>query len=274
MVYAASGNTAPTRTITGCNTGLQDPLGIARDAAGNLYVANGGASTITVYDPAASGDVAPTRTIAGGNTGLTNPHGITLDGAGNLYVADDDGGPGSILVFAAGANGNATPTRTIAGSLDFPTGIALDAAGRIYVANEDNNSMHVALTVYPPGATGNAAPIATAVGTFPETSYPQGVALDAAARLYVTNPGYPSTGNVTVYAMGASGTLTPTARIAGGNTGLSFPKGIALDAAGRIYVANTTSITVYETGASGNAAPIATIVGGNTGLAGATYITF
>src|SRR5207249_8412524 len=57
------------------------------------------------------------------------------------------------------------------------------------------------------------------------------------------------------------------AAIAGGNTGLNGPFGIALDGAGNIYVSNGgNSITVYAAGASGDATPTATIAGGNTGL--------
>src|SRR5438094_1874283 len=73
--------------------------------------------------------------------------------------------------------------------------------------------------------------------------------------------------SITAYAAGASGNATPTATIAGGNTGLNSPVGIALDGAGNIHVANQrNSITVYTAGASGNATPTATIAGGNTGL--------
>src|SRR6266516_477290 len=83
-------------------------------------------------------------------------------------------------------------------------------------------------------------------------------------KLYVANY---SGNNITVYAAGASGNVTPTATIAGGNTGLANPQGIALDGAGNLYVANAANrITVYAAGANGNATPMATIAGGNTGL--------
>ncbi len=61
--------------------------------------------------------------------------------------------------------------------------------------------------------------------------------------------------------------------LAGGNTELTDPAGIALDGAGKIYVANpgNLSITVYAAGASGDATPIATIRGSNTGLTGGPY---
>jgi len=84
--------------------------------------------------------------------------------------------------------------------------------------------------------------------------------------LYVVNYG---TNSITVYAAGASCNATPTTTIAGSNTGLNHPVGIALDAAGRLYVANLTdTITVYAAGATGNATPTATIAGSNTGLNG------
>ncbi len=54
----------------------------------------------------------------------------------------------------------------------------------------------------------------------------------------------------------------------GSTAGLSAPAGIALDVAGRLYVANwcANSITVYSAGATGNASPVTTIGGSNAGL--------
>src|SRR6266516_60461 len=85
------------------------------------------------------------------------------------------------------------------------------------------------------------------------------------AAFYVAN----FTGNsITVYAAGAAGNATPAASIAGSNTGLSVPVGIALDATGRLYVIDNFSntITIYAPGAAGDATPAATIAGSNTGL--------
>jgi sugar lactone lactonase YvrE len=82
--------------------------------------------------------------------------------------------------------------------------------------------------------------------------------------------------SIFVYAANPSGTLNeaPLATIAGSNTGLSQPQGIAVDASGRIYVANDVAnsgsagilsaggyITVYAANPSGtlNEAPLATI---------------
>jgi len=279
-VYAAgaSGNATPMATIAGANTGLNVPVGIALDGAGNIYVTNNLADQgiITVYAAGASGNATPTATIeTGGIPGVTNLYGIALDGAGNIYVTKP--GPnfsgGSITVYAAGASGNATPVATIAGDntgLNFPLGIALDGAGNIYVTNWGTNS----ITVYAAGASGNATPTATI--TSAGLIQPRGIALDGAGNIYVASQ---FSNSITVYAAGASGNATPTATIAGGNTGLFSPVGIALDAAGNIYVTSANvnggnSIMIYAAGASGNATPTATIFGGNTGLGGPALITF
>jgi sugar lactone lactonase YvrE len=66
-------------------------------------------------------------------------------------------------------------------------------------------------------------------------------------------------------------TSAPLATISGTITLLSNPNGVALDASGRIYVADygSNTITIYAayTGAAlGNVAPLAKIVGAATGL--------
>jgi len=241
-VYAAgaTGNATPTATIAGSNTGLSDPSGIALDAAGRLYVANSlncdinGCfdASITVYAAGATGNATPTVTIHGSNTGLDNPAGIALDAAGRLYVRNAPG----ITVYAAGATGNAAPIATIQGSPTglFPAGIALDAAGRLYVANPHPGGVGPSsgsIAVYAAGAIGNATPIATIEGSNTGLITPAGIALDAAGRLYVANPGggcgnCSASNTVTVYTPGATGNVAPTGRIAGGNTGLNMPTSI------------------------------------------------
>src|SRR6266702_925222 len=153
-VYSAgaSDNASPMNTIVGANTGLNNPFGIARDAAGNLYVANNfGSSSITVYAPGAMGNASPATTIAGPSTGLNRAVGIALSG-GKLYVANSVGQ--SVTVYAADASGDASPTATIAGSntgLTDPQEVALDAAGELYVVNAFVNR----ILIFAAGATGN-----------------------------------------------------------------------------------------------------------------------
>ncbi len=82
-VYAAgaNGNVAPIRTISGPNTRLTNPDGVAVGADGTTYVANYGTvehgyevnPKITVYAAGANGNVAPIRTIHGAATMLSAP---------------------------------------------------------------------------------------------------------------------------------------------------------------------------------------------------------
>ena len=186
----------------------------------------------------------------------------------------------TITGYAAGTNGNAAPALAIVGlntDLDIPIGIARDAAGRIYVANQGTNS----ILVYAAGAVGNAAPLDTIMGANTGLDMPWGIALDGAARLYVANYNTNTrASSITVYAAGATGNATPTATITGSNTRLQVALGIALDAAGRLYVTNNqntgfssyNAIMVYAAGAMGNAAPMDSIVGDKTGLSTPTAI--
>jgi serine/threonine protein kinase, bacterial len=146
----ANGNVAPVRTISGPATGLYEPLSVAVDAGGNLYVVNqtsGGSNsdTVNVFAPLANGDVAPIRTIVGPNTGLDGgAYGVAWHhgppAAGRLYVIE---ATPEVAIFRANANGNVTPSKTISGALtnlDSPIGVAVGGAGRIYMANSAPSS--------------------------------------------------------------------------------------------------------------------------------------
>ena len=83
--------------------------------------------------------------------------------------------------------------------------------------------------------------------------------------LYVANWAGQS---ITVYPVGVTGNVAPIEAIAGQQTGINLPYGVALDANGNIYVTNfnNNSITTYAAGANGDVMPTATISGSNTEL--------
>jgi sugar lactone lactonase YvrE len=190
-VFAANsdGNVPPIATIAGDKTGLAEPSGLALDSSGDLYVLNdtGGddnSGSITVYPPGANGNVAPKATIADGahdkNTQLNTPRGLALDSAGNIYVTNTPGND-TVTIYAAGKFGNVAPVKIISGAdtgLNLPHGIGVDSDGTIYVSNDGSDSKGVdTVTVYGPGSSGNAKPIATISGSLTGLEKPDGLAV-------------------------------------------------------------------------------------------------
>jgi len=215
-----------------------------------------------------NGNVAPTATLSGAATLISAPQHLFLDtSADRLFVANQGGS--SVLIFdnASTLTGSVAPTRTISGNatnLSAPIDLALDSVNNVlYVA--DGTS----ILVFAPASTvnGNASPVrninmgATIGGLF----------LDATNnQLYVSDPGdnvvdrldSASTQNVVGVVGGA---------IAGPDTKLSSPKGLALDAAGRIIVSNSAapvSITIYPNASTATAdvVPTSDITGSATAL--------
>jgi hypothetical protein len=186
----ATGNVVPIRTISGAFTGLSEPIGLALDPTGNLYVVNqaGGNTAVDVFAPLANGNVAPIQTIAGSNTGLnSSAYGVAWHhgppAVGRIYVTEASP---AVAIFRANMNGNATPLKTISGALtnlDGPIGIAVGGAGRIYVTNATaNTGGFYSLTKYASfGVLGagnnNIAPLQMIVGTNTGLSQPAGIAI-------------------------------------------------------------------------------------------------
>ena len=239
----ANGNVSPTATIAGPDTGLilnSAPTGIALSCDGTIYVAVQDNGNVLAYPPNSNGDIPPSVTIAG----LSNPVGVAFDQSGRLYVAEQ--GPiegGSVVaVFAGGANGVVPPIATISGSntrLSGPEGIAVDSSGNVYVTNA-----YRAVTVFPPLGTStgnlNEAPIVTIEGSSTGLSAPYGIMVDRNGIIYVANGsgGPEGNGSIAKYAPIASlpsqlnyPNVTPLSVIAGSNTLLGQPEGIAIDAA-------------------------------------------
>src|SRR6202167_5659988 len=286
----ASGDVAPIAVTPD----MAAPSGIARDASGRIYVTNRATNTVTVYAADANGNVPPLAVIGGSNTRLASPAAIALDAGGKIYVLNSAQYPkGSITVYPPLATGtgilNEAPVASIAGSktlLDSPSGIAVDSDGNIYVANESGGPVvrherndRGRVTVYAAGSDGNVAPIATISGAATGLSYPIGIALDSSGNVYVGNAetanagSNPSSASITVYPAGKHCNAAPIDVIAGENTDLDYPQGIALDSAGTLYAEGYVSevgysINTYPAGSNGNVSPTATIAGADTGLYG------
>ncbi len=290
---AAILNEPPVAVIRGSKTQLRDPVAMAVDAAGDVYVANqrGGPTrpvkdyspgVITIYSAGSNGNVAPAVMIKGRATGLTNPVGIALDSDGDIYVGNTIGFvnrkvtyPASIEVFSAGSNGDAPPVALIAGShtnIGYPQGIAVDSERNIYTTGftPSGISDFSAINVYPAGSTGDVAPATAIDGPDTGLTSENAIALDPNGNLYVSNSsgGPAGTGSVTGYSAGSIGDVAPSNTITSSSTGINNSSAIAVDAGGKIYVTNQfeNSVGIYAAGSYATGPPIATITGENTGL--------
>ncbi|WP_348262781.1 hypothetical protein P8935_23695 [Telmatobacter sp. DSM 110680] len=118
---AATGNVAPTNTIGGSKTLIDDIEGVALDGAGNIYVLSGlragtppqvASVSIVEFSAGSTGNVAPMRTITGSSTNLSPPGGwgLRVDSTGNIYVSTNTS---KILKFAPDATGNVAPIAEI-----------------------------------------------------------------------------------------------------------------------------------------------------------------
>ncbi len=138
-------------------TQFNNPLGVAVDGAGNVYVADYANQRIRKITPAGA-----TTTLAGngtagyldgtggptGTTQFNNPHGVAVDTTGNVYVADYANNrirkitPAGATTTLAGngtagyLDGTGGPTGTT--QFNNPLGVAVDTAGSVYVADFRN----------------------------------------------------------------------------------------------------------------------------------------
>jgi streptogramin lyase len=236
---------APTAS-TFVNSGLTSPNGLAFGPDGNLYVANGGTTTISKVTPAG---VVSTFV----NSGVNNPQGLAFDANGNLYVSNLGNNTIS-KVTPAGA-----VSTFVSSGLAAPQGLAFDPSGNLYVANGVNNTIS---KVTPAGV----------VSTFANSGLnsPDGLAFGPDGNLYVTNnndgtiskvtpagavstfansglgagigsPVFDPNGNL-YFVTGATGTImkvTPAAVVSTFfNNNPKFPYALVLGADGNFYLAN------------------------------------
>jgi formylglycine-generating enzyme required for sulfatase activity/sugar lactone lactonase YvrE len=246
---------------------FNQPNGIAVDSAGNVYVADMGNHTIRKITavgvvttlagfPGGSGSVNGTGSAARFN----QPFGIAADSAGNVYVADyanhtirkiTSGGVVTTLAGAAGSEGSADGIGSAA-RFTNPAGVAVDNAGIIYVADASNGTIRkvtssgVVTTVA--GAPRSVPAWLDGIGSTARFSVPWCIAVDSSGTLYVTEQG-----NNTVRKITIGGVVTTIAGVAGGagsanGTGsvarFAWPRGVAVDRSGVVFVADELNSTI------------------------------
>ena len=192
------------------------------------------------------------------------PKSMAVDAAGIVYVADTGNNTIRKLVFTGttctvttlagtpGITGNADGTGGAA-QFNNPGGIAVDTSGNLYVADSGNNTIRkvtntgvVTTLAGCPGLNGNV----DGTGAGAQFGYPQGIAVDNSFNVYVTDSFYHTIRKVT-----SGGTVTTLAGCPntwgftdGTGSGALFyaPAGVAVDASGNLFVADTLNHTIRK----------------------------
>jgi sugar lactone lactonase YvrE len=244
-----------------------DASGVAVDAAGNLYIADGNNGRVrkvsangTITTVAGTGQL--TYSGDGGPAiaaGIGSVSSIAVDSTGNLYIA----APLSARIRKVSVDGTIT---TVAGnglsgysgdgglatnaSLNNPFGVGLDSAGNIYIADSTNGRIRKVtpngtITTVAGGQSfgnlGDGGPATSA-----NLAFPEGMAVDVFGNLYIAD-----TDNHRIRLVGIDGTIKTVAGTGNsafsGDDGpatkadLNFPNGVAVDTAGNVYVADSVN---------------------------------
>lgn len=243
------------------------PAGITINSAGFLFVADKQNNMVRIISPQGVVNV-----IAGtGATGFSNkkdsvtfnsPDGVGVDFLGNVYVAD----LGNLAIRKIDINGVVT---TFATGFNGPTGLVSDAKGNVYVA-DNGNSIIVKIT--------NAGVVSTLAGTRgvrgskdgaganAQFNQPQSVAVDSSGNVYVADAGNNMIRKISsqgVVSTIAGSTTSGAQNGVGTAASFSRPTGVAVDADGNIYVADSNNNLIRKIATDGT---VTTLAG--TGTAG------
>jgi hypothetical protein len=232
-------------------------------AAGVVTTFAGGNSLALTSGSSPSGDGFGTAAA------FVNVNGIAIDSSGNLYVTDSGNytvrkiTPNADVSTIAGLSGQFGDTDGTGSAARFgtPTGIAVDASGNVFVADSSSKDIRkitpagvVTTLAGTPGVAGSV----DGTGSAAQFDALNGLTIDANGNLFVTDADntirmITSAGVVTTVA--GTPNVTGSADGTGAAAQFSGPSGIAVDANGNLFVADSGNDTIRVRYAAPNAAP-------------------
>lgn len=235
-VYDAPYNLSPTVITSGMST--RSTFNVAVNASFDVFVPNSSANTVTMFAPPYTGSPAVTIPI-------TNPRGVALDNNGDLFVSAIN----SVQEFVPPYTG--APAATITTGVNGPYALVLDQSGNLFVENVGNFTV----TVFAPPYT--AAPTVISTGCPPTPCLEpisQIAVIPGTSEVAFPNDAYATTGYTSPY-LG----IAPAFTVPSGGNGAD---GIAINAAGDLFVSyyNTNTVAEYAPPYTGGAT--ATITNG------------
>ncbi len=176
----------PTIKTLGGGFGFKNPVGVAVDQYGNVFVADQDAAV------GVAEIVAPNYTtviILG--SGFIDASGVAVDGNGNVYVADSfNGAVKEILALSY------TTVNTLASGFVNPSGVAVDGKGNVYVADFDGPDVTKLDFADPPSLS-----FATTAEGSTSTDSPKTVTVENGGNATLTFP-TPATGTIPIIPSG------------------------------------------------------------------------
>jgi uncharacterized protein (TIGR03437 family) len=269
---------------------LVTPYAVTVDSAGNVYFVENGDSDIRKITAATNIITNLVGTGIAGFSGdgsaatkaqLNFPAGLALDSSGNMLIADSLNNrirkvSGSTISTIAGNgvisySGDGGPASSA--QLNNPQSVAVDSSGNFYFSDTANNVVRKVT------ASGNISTIAgngtAGFGgdggspTAAQLNRPRGVAVDSSGNIYIADSG---NARVRKISGGSIATVAGNGTPGFGGDGsaasaamLYTPIGVAVDAAGNLYIADFTNNRIREV-SNGN---ISTVAGnGQSGYSG------
>jgi sugar lactone lactonase YvrE len=253
-----AGGTVSTLAGDGTTTVFNTPCGVAVDKDGNVYVADW--NNHRIRKVTSTGTVS---TLAGSNAGLAGfgfadntgtaarfnyPYGLAVAASGDVFVADGFNhrirkitSSGAVSTFAGSTDGFNDATGTSA-KFFYPMGVAIDAAGNLYITDGNNYRIRkisadgVVTTLAGSGSGG----FNDGAGAGAKFDFPRGIAVTASGDVFVADWNNHRIRKITPAGVVSTVAGSQQGFFDGTGTAAKFdsPAGIALDAAGNIYVAD------------------------------------